>query len=75
VRLALLLLLAAGCAAPPGDGFVVPQKELGENACGPCAFYNCLLRGDGGLRRIAGRLPGAGDPEKIRHLYAVFRAT
>lgn len=69
---AWLPLLLMACSAPCPRGSVVAQKELGENACGPCAFYNGLVLGDASLAEVARRLPGADAPEKIRGLIGTY---
>lgn len=51
---------------------VVSQTTLGENACGPCAVVNALLRTQAPYRKVLDSLPGEKPLDKAQELIRWF---
>jgi hypothetical protein len=84
----VVFLALAGCSDESSDTDVFPatepkivvgtahvvltQRDVGVNACGPCAVFNALEWGDPGLRKLADSLPGSSPQEKVSHLISTI---
>ncbi len=64
----LLLALVFTLTLPAQE--ILPQKEVGAWACGPCAFVNMLSQGKPELRTVLNELAGESLVEKVEKLIA-----
>lgn len=51
---------------------IVSQKAIGEFACGPCAFVNCLSWGSPSLRASVKKIKGATLEDKVKKLIELY---